>query len=533
MKKSNSKRRNAIIMVILVSWSMTTTACGSIEQDNDYYLKYTNETSKYYEEVAQTTNSATNTKAAENTTEISATTVTDVVVQTEATYNKTETCGETEEQYNMTETYDETEEQYNMTETYYETDIYYEIPTDNEIEFKTEPVEVSSEEETRETEVTLTEQYTTLTVEYTTDDNDKYIPVVTTTGMTDYGDIVETAPEVVQTSEESSQTITTTEESTEPVVTTVTTYNTKLSTECTIGNTLEAKPDDSTNLVNPSKYGIKASDENILIDESVLTNEYGLLDIYKKYSDFHIAWKLESLDSGKSLEFNNSNEDFFSSCCTIKAALALYVCQQLESGLSGDTLDTELYYDRTNSFHAHGGSGNIQKTGSGNYTIRKLLTECIVVSDNDAYCVLLDHFGIQNFNNWLKKIGSTSVVSKANVMGFANLENRAIEWKAIVNYCDQSKSTESELLWSILEKAESSPIRNAINKYTTLDCTVAHKSGWYNGRSGTSNDCAVITLKNGKRYLMIILTERRGGTYNNNLVEAIATDLTNFMDSVD
>ena len=193
-----------------------------------------------------------------------------------------------------------------------------------------------------------------------------------------------------------------------------------------------------------------------------------------------------------------------------------------------------LYYDRTNPFHAHGGSGNIQKYGSGEFSIRRLLTECITVSDNDAYCVLLDHFGIDNFNKWLAKMGSSSWVSTYDVMGFATTESRALEWKKIVEYCEKSDSEESELLWEILLEANSSPIRNALRKYTDLNCTVAHKSGWYNGKyGGASNDCAIVTLDDGRKYLMVILTQRKGNVYDNNLVEGLATNLSKMLESVD
>lgn len=391
--------------------------------------------------------------------------------------------------------------------------------------------ETTTEETTTEettVEITTTET-TTGTVDFWFADSDDegYIPtpnITTTCETVTVGTTVTTEP-----------VITTTEQTTKAVTTEPTT--TVSQTETSLTDT--TKKEESTNSsikngIDPSKYGINASDKSIKINESVMKGDFGLESLYEKYSDFAIAWRLESLDTGKYLEYNNGKQKSFSSCCTIKAVFALYVCEQLESGKTGDTLDTKLYYDRTNPFHAHGGSGNIQKYGSGEFSIRRLLTECITVSDNDAYCVLLDHFGIDNFNKWLSNMGSSSWVSTYNVMGFATTESRALEWNKIVEYCEESNSEESELLWEILLEANSSPIRDALRKYTNLKYTVAHKSGWYNGKySGTSNDCAIVTLNDGRKYLMIILTERRGNTYDNNLVEGLATNLSRMFESVD
>lgn len=398
--------------------------------------------------------------------------------------------------------------------------------------------ETTTEEETTEEETTTEETTTTGTVDFLFADSDDegYIPtpnITTTCETVTVGTAVTIEPVIT---------------TTEPTTTTVTTEctTTKCETEptTTVSQTETSLPDttkkeESTNSsikngIDPSKYGINASDKSIKIDESVMKGDFGLESLYKRYSDFAIAWRLESLDTGKYIEYNDGKQKSFSSCCTIKAVFALYVCEQLESGKTGDALETKLYYDRTNPFHAHGGSGNIQKYGSGEFSIKRLLTECITVSDNDAYCVLLDHFGIDNFNKWLAKMGSSSWVSTYNVMGFATTESRALEWKKIVEYCEESDSEESELLWEILLEANSSPIRNALRKYTDLNCTVAHKSGWYNGKyGGASNDCGVVTLDDGRKYLMVILTERKEKVYDNNLVEGLATNLSKMLESVD
>ena len=512
MTRANIIKKVGVITSILTVLC-TVTACGSEPNNNDNFGSLYTRTS--ITETCTTSDSITTESMTETTEEVQTT-----QVYTETQTEAVETSAtDTEGSISM---YIAEERPEVFIETAEYTTIVCETGTSTETVY-----DDSTLDTTTVTEQTSSAENTSTPGTTCSENTEETVKATSMTSTAEY------TAEVSNTTETTSE-VSTTETVTETKETTkATTVSKEEQSKATSNSETEAKYI-IKNPVSPSKYNIKASDGNIMIDETAMTGEFGLLKLYEKYNKFHIAWKIESLQTGKSLEYNNTSDMYFSSCCTIKAALALYVCNQLESPECEDTLNTKVYYDSTNPRHAHGGSGDIQKYGSRYYTIRELLTYCITISDNDAYCVLLDHFGYENFNKFLKSMGSSSSVSPSNVMGYASIENRTIEWKEIVKFCfgRDKKTEESKLLWDILTKANSSPIRNAIANYTNLNAVVSHKSGWYNGKSGTSNDCAVITLRDGRKYLMLIFTEQYKGKYDNALVEGIATNLTRFFESV-
>ena len=239
--------------------------------------------------------------------------------------------------------------------------------------------------------------------------------------------------------------------------------------------------------------------------------------IYKRYN-FSIGWGLYDI-SGSSLKEVASYhvDNSFQSNCTIKAVMLMYICQLMDAGKL--SLSTKMKVDLSKLHYQKFGS-------SGSYTVEYLLKRMIHVSNNVCYEVFLRYVGRETFNEYLKNLGSSTVIQSYNYMGNCRPCDRATEWFAIYNYC-HSRAKHSAHAWNLLCEAKFSPIRDGIGR------PAAHKSGWYykKGTCGTAGDCAVVQTDNGGCYLMIVFTHNNEhGNYSEKLIREIAVTLDKVWD---
>lgn len=215
--------------------------------------------------------------------------------------------------------------------------------------------------------------------------------------------------------------------------------------------------------------------------------------VYGKYN-FTLGWGLYDI-SGKTLKEVASYraDKSFQSNCTIKAAMLLYICKQMDAGRL--SLGTKLHVNRGKLHYDDFGAK------SGDYTVEYLLQRMIHVSNNTCYEVFLRYVGRETFNDFLASLGSGTVIKSYNYMGDCLPRDRATEWFALYNYC-HSHAAHSAHAWDLLCKAKYSPIRDGIGR------PAAHKSGWHyeKGVYGTAGDCAVVQSDNGGCYLMVMFT---------------------------
>ncbi|MBQ7541418.1 MAG: serine hydrolase [Clostridia bacterium] len=243
-----------------------------------------------------------------------------------------------------------------------------------------------------------------------------------------------------------------------------------------------------------------------------------LKKVYNRYN-FSLAWGLYDI-SGKTLKEVASYhaDEEFQSNCTIKAAMLLLICKRMDAGkLSlGTKLKVstgKLHYD---DFY----------WGSGKYTVKFLLERMIHVSNNSCYEVFLRYVGRENFNEFLKGLGSGTVIRSYNYMGECLTRDRATEWFALYNYC-HSGAKHADHAWKLLCEAKYSPIRDGIGR------PAAHKSGWHyeDGVYGTAGDCAVVQTENGGCYLMVMFTRNNvRGNYSQKLMRELAVALDHVWD---
>ena len=246
------------------------------------------------------------------------------------------------------------------------------------------------------------------------------------------------------------------------------------------------------------------------------TLQQELQRVYNRYN-FTIGWGLYDISGATTREVASYNADrSFQSNCTIKAAMLLMICKKMDAGEL--SLGMKLHIN-VGKLHYDDFGGR-----SGNYTVEHLLYRMIHVSNNACYEVFLRFVTRESFNAFLASIGSGTVVKSYSYMGNCYIRDRAVEWRALYDYC-HSPAKHAGHAWNLLREAKYSPIRDGIGR------PAAHKSGWHweSGVYGTAGDCAVVQTDNGGCYLMIMFT--RNNT-RNKYSQALMRELAVALDHV-
>ena len=174
--------------------------------------------------------------------------------------------------------------------------------------------------------------------------------------------------------------------------------------------------------------------------------------------------------------------------------------------------------------HYHGGSGEIRYQPYGTkYTLKELLTKCLYISDNVAYEMLLDYFGLTEYNEMVKELGCDSLHLDDMWVTYTKAKDLAIIWQEVDKYF----STGSEMSKVLKNACTNSPYN-----YGTLEIKeeYSHKSGDNTGTYAAYNDAGIVWHKE-KPYVYVVLTHSEGtwndeSTVNNamNLVYDIMTN---------
>ena len=237
-------------------------------------------------------------------------------------------------------------------------------------------------------------------------------------------------------------------------------------------------------------------------------------EIPRKYH-FAVGWGLYDIsgDGPKEVASRHANI-LYSSNCTIKAPLLMYICRLMDEGKL--SLTDELYVEQAKIRRK-----DFPKA-DGYYPLDYLLERMITVSNSACYEVVLHKVGLTNFNRFLHSLGSGTTLTSYSYKGDCTVANRAKEWYAIYKYC-HSGAKHASYAWKLFCNAWYSPIRDGIGR------PAAHKSGWYRSDivPGTAADCAVVSTPNGGCYLLVVLTRSNvSGEYSPELISdmAVAAD---------
>ena len=154
----------------------------------------------------------------------------------------------------------------------------------------------------------------------------------------------------------------------------------------------------------------------------------------------------------------------------------------------------------------HGGSGDIRYQPYGTkYTLKELITKCLYISDNVAYEMLLDYFGLTEYNQMVKELGCDSLHLEDMWVTYTKAKDLAIIWQEVDKYF----STGSEMSKVLKNACTNSPYNYGTLK---IDEEYSHKSGDNTGTYAAYNDAGIVWDKENP-YVYVVLTHSEG-TWN-------------------
>lgn len=206
-----------------------------------------------------------------------------------------------------------------------------------------------------------------------------------------------------------------------------------------------------------------------------------------------------ALDNNKALAYNTSEELFCA--CTVKAAYALYACKEMEKG--NGSLSTTMTYE---SKHYEPGTGDMQYSDFGTvFTMETIIDKTMGISDNVGYFMMVDYFGRDGYNEWIRELGCTSLQIHPTVWSLhAKAKDLAVIWREIYEYFE----TDSQYAKFLKETCTNTPNNYATAALEGVD--ISHKQGHNSSGGWLAYSDAGIVWKGDKPYIIVVLTDAPG-----------------------
>lgn len=220
-----------------------------------------------------------------------------------------------------------------------------------------------------------------------------------------------------------------------------------------------------------------------------------VLDSYSR----NISLTVYSIGNNKALMYNTKTPIF--GACTVKAAYALYACKQMENG--NGNLGVPLIYEEK---HYEPGTGDMQYSPFGTvFTVETALYKSMSISDNVGYLMLVDYFGRDDYNAYMRELGCDSLQIKPTVWSLHTKSNDLVKlWREIYNYFETDTDF-SRFLYN--------SCTNTAGNYATAaisDIEYSHKQGNNSTGDWLSFSDAGIVWKGDNPYIISILTDAPG-----------------------
>ncbi len=178
--------------------------------------------------------------------------------------------------------------------------------------------------------------------------------------------------------------------------------------------------------------------------------------------------------------YNLDRELFAAS--VIKVPYVYWVCRQIEAGKG--SLDEVLTWT---SRHNVGGSGVIRDMEQKDFTVRELMHYILYVSDNDAYSMLHQQFGIDGYNDFLKELGADSLFLYGTYRwGQLTPRSIALFYNELLRWASEG----SELSVYILDEMANTKLNWVAEGLSEL--TEAEIPAKYGNASGYFHQCAAV-----------------------------------------
>lgn len=206
-------------------------------------------------------------------------------------------------------------------------------------------------------------------------------------------------------------------------------------------------------------------------------------------------------DGTRAISFNTSQTYF--SACTIKIGFILNCCKIIDSGAVDE--NTLLTYEQK---HYHKGSGKIKNSEFGSqYSIKTLINLCLSISDNVAYEMLSDYFGLSQYNAMIDALGCNSLRLKSIWAYNVKVKDYIIIWNEVYNYFESGAK-----MSVYLKNACTNTPFNYGTETLAEGIDYSHKSGDNFGNSAVYNDAGIVWEDNA--YIYAVFTNSEGTRYD-------------------
>lgn len=248
--------------------------------------------------------------------------------------------------------------------------------------------------------------------------------------------------------------------------------------------------------------------------------DYNILEkkIISKFNDetgnFALAFK--NLDDGKEILINEN--EIFHAASTMKTPVMIEFYKQLHQGKLSleDTLQIKNEFksivDGTMyklSEFDDSDKNTYNKLGQ-YYSINNLIYEMITISSNFATNILIDYIGANNVTKSMKEIGALNIDIlrgvediKAFELGLNNTTS-AKDLLIIYEKLAKGKIINNESSATMIDILKDQKYDDIIPKYLPKDIEIANKTGMI---TGVHHDSGIVFLKDGKKYVIIILSK--------------------------
>lgn len=216
----------------------------------------------------------------------------------------------------------------------------------------------------------------------------------------------------------------------------------------------------------------------------------------QRFSSFSNPQSVALISVDTDMMFCYSKDTKIATASSIKGPMALFLYRCIDEGLiSWD--DTVTYMQR---HFQENSTGNVQNSPFGTeFTVKTLMDYMVRISDNQAYLMLKEFAGVENFEQMMAALGNSRIIPKGSNWGNISALEMARVWREIYYYSSE-KDSGAELLDRFMH-AQYNYIWRAIPQYEA-----AHKSGW----SGKAFNDAGIVYADGHQYVLVVLMGRSG-----------------------
>ena len=216
----------------------------------------------------------------------------------------------------------------------------------------------------------------------------------------------------------------------------------------------------------------------------------------RQFASFANAQSVALIELDTNMAFCYSKDQKIATASSIKGPMGLFAYKCIDDGvINWDTVKKyQVWHYQENS------TGWVQKSPYGTqFTVKTLMDYMIRISDNQAYLMIKELVGVENFEIMMAELGSTRVIPVGSNWGYITAWEMAAVWREIYYYSLSSDSGAE--LFDRFMHAQYNYIWRAIPQYEA-----AHKSGW----SGKAFNDAGVVFADGHQYVLVILMGRSG-----------------------